>query len=497
MTGVSRIDRNPVTAAQARHDLIIVGGGVYGVMLALEAGRRGKRALLLERDDFGGATSRNHLRTLHGGLRYLQSLDVPRFFESVGERRWFLSRLPALARVLPCLMPLYGRGLMRPAVMGPALLLNDTLGACRNRGVSGERRLPMGRLVGRGRTLELFPQAERRGLQGAALWYDAAMPEHQRLLMELLRWACSLGAGALNYVEAENLLRHDERVAGVLALDRLSGQRLEFRAPLVVNAAGPWCRELAQKFDQDQPRLMRRRLLLFNVLFRRKALSECALALTPRRGPSHTYFVHSWQGRMLAGTGEVLLDDERSAAEPRPEEIAAFIADLNDAVPELSIQEGDIEAVYAGILPATAAGRLAAREVILNHGAVQGPMGLYSVSGVKYTTSRLVAAKAMKRIFPSAKPRPLAPPEAANSGRWFFAYDWEPPPGWSAESLRELVEEEAIVHLDDLLFRRSGLGENARRARELLPRLRPLFSWSDLRWQQECERVLSRLRGRA
>jgi glycerol-3-phosphate dehydrogenase len=265
----------------------------------------------------------------------------------------------------------------------------------------------------------------------------------------------------------------------------------------VVNAAGPWCRELAQRFDQDHPRLLRRRLLLFNVLFRRRALSECALALTPRRGPSHTYFVHNWQGRMLAGTGEALLDDERTDAAPRPEETAAFIADLNEAVPELSLQESDIEAVYAGILPATVSGRLAAREVILDHGALQGPAGLYSVSGVKYTTSRLVAAKALKRIFPAARPQPLAPPAGANSGRWFFAYDWEPPAGWSAESLRELVEQEAVVHLDDLVFRRSGLGENVRRARELLPRLRPLFPWSDLRWQQECERVLSRLRGRA
>lgn len=494
---VSRIDRNPDAAAGARYDLIIVGGGIYGTMLALAAGWRGKRALLIERDDFGGATSGNHLRTLHGGLRYLQSLDVPRFFESVGERRWFLSQLPALARVLPCLMPLYGRGLMRPAVMGPALLLNDALGACRNRGVPGERRLPMGHLVGRKRAQELFPLAERRGLQGAALWYDAAMPEHQRLLMELLRWACSLGAGALNYVEAENLLRHDERVAGVLAQDRLSGQHLEFRAPVVVNASGPWCRELAQKFDQDHPRLLRRRLLLFNVLFRRKALSECALALSPRRRPAHTYFVHNWQGRLLAGTGEVPLGDERTAAEPRPEELAALIADLNDAVPELSLQEGDIEAVYAGILPATASGRLASREVILAHGDRQGPAGLYSVSGVKYTTSRLVAEKAMKKIFPAARPRQPEPPADANSGRGFFAYDWEPPPGWSAEALRGLVEEEAVVHLDDLVFRRCGLGENARRVRELLPRLRPLFPWSDLRWQQECERVFSRLRGRS
>lgn len=491
---MASINRDTAAAANATHDLIIVGGGIYGIMLALEAGRRDMRALLLEKEDFGGATSLNHLRTVHGGLRYLQSADLPRFFESVGERRWFLTHFPALVRVLPCLMPLYGRGLMRPGIMRAALLLNDTLSLRRNHGVGQQGQLPMGKIVGKGQTQLLFPQVDRRGLQGAALWHDAAMPEHQRLLMELLRRACGLGACALNYVEAESLLLNRGRVAGVAARDRLGERSLEFRAPVVVNAAGPWCRQLAQKFDQDYPQLFRRRLRLFNVLFKRKALSEYALALVPANRPGHTYFVHNWQGRLLAGTGEVLLAGDDARPEPRPEEIAAFIADMNDAVPELFLTVGDVERVYSGILPATSSGRLAGREVLLAHGDRQGPAGLFSVSGVKYTTSRLVAEKTMKRIFPASRPNALAPAPQANSGRWSFAYGWQPPTGWDAASLKPLIAEEAVVHLDDLLFRRTGLGENRQRLLELLPRLRPLFAWNDLRWQQECERVHAVLR---
>ncbi len=491
------IQRDPAAATAAAFDLIIVGGGIYGVMLALEAGRRGKRSLLLEKDDFGGATSRNHLRTVHGGLRYLQALDLPRFFESIAERRWFLANFPALVHVLPCLMPLYGRGLMRPAIMRPALLLNDMLGIGRNRGIAPGQRLPRGRVVGRDIARSLYPQVDRRGLKGAALWYDAAMPEHQRLLLELLRWACALGATALNYVQAETPLLHQNQVRGVLANERLEGRDLEFRAPVVINAAGPWCRELAQRFDQDHPRLLRRRLLLFNVLFRRKALSDYALALVPPSRPGHTYFVHNWQGRLLAGTGEVLLADEDKEPTPRPEDIAAFISDMNDAVPDLVLGEGDIECVYSGILPASASGKLAGREVILAHEEHQGPAGLFSVSGVKYTTSRRVAEKALKKIFPSDRPKKCLPPEAANSRRWFFTYDWQAPDGWDAGALRPLVEEEAVMHLDDLIFRRTGLGENPRRAKELLPRLRSLFQWGDPRWQQECERVHALLHARS
>ena len=488
----SRIHRDIAAASAEKYDLIIIGGGIYGVMLALEAGQRRQRVLLLEKDDFGGATSLNHLRTIHGGLRYLQSLDLPRFFESVAERRWFLTQFPALVKVLPCLMPLYGRGLKRPIVMAPALLLNDVLGLARNHGVSRRKHIPPTRLVSPAFTTEAFPQVERKGLQASALWYDAAAPEHQRLLMEILRWACALGAVPLNYVQCESLLLHHNQVRGVLARDLQSGQHHEFRSPLVINAAGPWCRQLAQMFDRDYPRLFQKNLLLFNILFKRKALSEYALALTPPGRKAHTYFVHNWKNRLLAGTAEILVTGPPDRPRPQAEQIAAFIFDMNQAVPELCLKEQDIEHIYAGILPATTAGTLAGREVIICHLDHGGPAGLFSVSGVKYTTSRLVAEKTMRRVFPGLHgSEPHTPPAEANSGRWFFDYDWTPGPA-DAEtiaSLKTLVEEEAVVHLDDLILRRTGLGENRRRIVELLPRLRPLFSWNDLRWQQECERL--------
>jgi glycerol-3-phosphate dehydrogenase len=489
---VSRIQRDVAAAAKEKYDLIIIGGGIYGVMLALEAGQRRQKALLLEKGDFGGETSRHHLRTIHGGLRYLQSADLPRFFESVRERRWFLAHFPALIHVLPCLMPLYGRGLKRPTIMAPALLLNDLLGMRRNHGVRHEKHLPPGRVVSPAFTIEAFPQVERQGLQASAMWYDGFAPEHQRLLMELLRWACAAGAVALNYVQAESLLLQNGQTRGVLAQDQSSGQHIEFHSPVVVNAAGPWSRQLAQNFDQDHPRLFPKKLLLFNILFRRNALSRYALALTPAGRPDHTYFVHNWKNRLLAGTAEILVDDRVTEARPDREQIAGFICDMNQAVPDLGLSETDVERIDAGILPANAAGNLARREVIIRHSDHGGPCGLFSVSGVKYTTARLVAEKTMGMVFPGRR-RVTAqtPPQGANSGRWFFDYDWMPGKAddGSIASLKNLIEEEAVLHLDDLVLRRTGLGENPRRLSERLARLRPLFAWNDLRWRQECERL--------
>ncbi len=170
--------------------MIVVGGGIYGACVLLEAARRGLRGVLLERGDFGGATSWNSLRILHGGLRYLQTCDLTRFRESVCERRWYCRHFPELIKPLACMMPLYGRGLRRPAAMRTALALNDRLSWDRNHGVHEQLHLPVGGILDARRTVEMFPEAERSGLQGGGLWYDAQMTHSQRVLIDILHWAC-------------------------------------------------------------------------------------------------------------------------------------------------------------------------------------------------------------------------------------------------------------------------------------------------------------------
>ncbi|MCP5047226.1 MAG: FAD-dependent oxidoreductase, partial [bacterium] len=285
-------------------DLIIIGGGIYGVMLSLEAVRRNLKPLMLEKNDFCSATSLNHLRTLHGGLRYLQTLDLPRFKESVGERKWFLKYFPQYASPMPCLMPLYGNGLHRNSVLSAALLVNDILSFNRNKGVRKDRYLPKGKVISAERTRELFPDVDGAGLKGSALWYDAGVHEFQRLTMEAVKLAAASGAKFLNYVEAGELLKEKNRVTGVRATDRETGNQFQFHAPVVINAAGPWCRDIAARFDKDHPSLFQKRLLLWNVLFKKQAFSDYALGLTPGKGKGHSYFFHPWKNRLLVGTGE-------------------------------------------------------------------------------------------------------------------------------------------------------------------------------------------------
>ena len=195
---MSALVRNIEAAEREQYDVVIIGGGIYGAMLMLESVRRGLKVLVLERGDFGSGTSFNNLRIVHGGLRYLQSLHLSRFRESVAERRWFLETFPDLVHPLPCLMPLYG-GLQRNRpLLAAALAVNDRLSRKRNEGLGDDQRLPNGRVLDRDETVARFPQVRTDGLVGGALWYDAVMPDCHRLQIETMRWAASAGGTALN-----------------------------------------------------------------------------------------------------------------------------------------------------------------------------------------------------------------------------------------------------------------------------------------------------------
>ncbi|MEZ4484844.1 MAG: FAD-dependent oxidoreductase [Syntrophotaleaceae bacterium] len=115
-------------------------------------------------------------------------------------------------------------------------------------------------------------------------------------------------------------------------MDRTDGREYHFTAPVVINAAGPWCREVAALADRDRPRLFANRVLVWNLLFGRAPLASCAVAVRPRRPGAHTYFLPPWKGQLLIGTGHVPL----APGEHRPpsgEEVAAMIDDVNEAVP--------------------------------------------------------------------------------------------------------------------------------------------------------------------
>jgi glycerol-3-phosphate dehydrogenase len=419
--------RNPEAAKSRNHDVIVVGGGIYGMFLTLEAARRGLKPLLVERADFGGATSLHSLRILHGGLRYLQHLDLPRFFESVNQRGWLMRHFPPLCRVLPCLMPLYGRGLKRPAVFQVALKLNRFL--------SYSSGMPSGRVIGIEETLARFPHARRDGLKGGALWHDGQVLSPQRLHAELLHWAAELGAMVLNYAEALELKHQGSRVAGLVT------RAGEFKAPIIINAAGPWAREVATRLDRDRPELMTPSLT-FNVLLKVPPPSIDAVAVEGTR----MYFLTPHRaGFTFAGTIHRAWE---GISEPTPAMIEEFIQDLNRVMPEWPVRMSDVLRVTAGVLPSRGPGKadMAHRSTFVKHDIE----GLFSVCGIKYTTAQAFASKTIDRIF-GRRPTCNSAPNIA--GRESYV---EPAAVMALNDaeLRQFAVDEAVTCPEDLLERR-------------------------------------------
>ena len=483
--------RDPAGAAGQRYDLVVIGGGITGACLLLEAARRGLRPLLLEQADYGHATSGNSLRILHGGLRYLQTLDLPRLRASVAERRWFSRGFPELVRPLPCLMPLYGPGLRRPAPMRAALALNDALSAGRNRGVAPSVRLPPGRVLSPAETLRVFPGARRAGLLGGALWHDVAMTSSERVMIEILRWAVAAGATALNYTRAVGLRATRGAVTGVEAVDLETGGELVFEAPVAVACAGPWAREVAGMLDGPIA-VLPPLALAFNLLLDRPPVAPVAVAVTPDGG-GRTYFVVPWKGRVLAGTEHLPWHGDGPAV-PGPARIRGMLEALASAVPALGdVGPGDVVRVLAGLMPTDAPGGAepSSRDRVVDHGLEGGVRGLYSVVGVKYTTARSLAERVLRRTGAGAgtgterdgvhgpavdRPQPVA---AVRSERAVIG----------SAAWADIVGNEAVLHLDDLLLRRMEWPSDAPPAQDALADLARRRGWDAERRAQELERL--------
>lgn len=492
------IKRNPEELVEKNFDIIVIGGGVYGAMILYEATRRGLRSLLLEKNDFCSGTSANNLRIIHGGLRYLQSANWLRFKESVQERRWFLKTFPELVEAIPCLMPLYGKGLKRRSIFRLALKLNDLLSFNRNRDVPQNRNIASARVISSKETMQIFPSVDVSGLKGGAVWFDGFMPETQRIVIETICRACDSGASAINYCKVVEINKNNNQVTGVVAVDQENAEQYTFNSKIVVNVAGPDVRMLASQFDKDVPDLFHPSIA-WNLLFDRPPPSSHVLAISPPKKNSQMYFVVPWKGKMLVGTGHAPTSEVSGIPKVPVHLIETFVGDINAAIPGLGLNYNDILRIYAGYLPAAKEGtaELPSHEVIIDHAESNGPMGLYSVSGIKFTTARAVAEKLVKSICKHALSSDQIVKTTGNSSlsvdtSSLFDIDWRPPANDQSwlQSLAKIVDTESVIHLSDLILRRTNLGDNPRRANEIAADICSLFAWDD----ERCAKEISELK---
>lgn len=484
----------------AHYDLIVIGGGITGAGIFHEAVRRGVRVLLVEAGDFASGTSSASSKLVHGGLRYLKNGQWRLTLESVRERERLLRDAAGLVEPLPFLMPIHRARKPGRWLMQFGLRLYDAM--------AGKRR-SFWLDAAQAQTRE--PALRHPALRGAMLYEDATTDD-ARLVLRVLLAGVADGGIALNYVAAE-VLQREQRVSGVRLCDAVSGDRRDIGATLVINATGAAADRLPSA-PTGAPGL--RPLRGSHLVFSRRQLplTHAVTWLHPQDG--RPVFAYPWEGAVVYGTTDLDHHDDLCAPQISAVELDYLVAGLHAQFPELCLQARDALAVYAGVRPVVAGGHEdPSRES--RESAMWVSPGLIGITGGKLTTFRVTArqvlAAASSELPQLAKPceHALFGAEAECSthdrisGR-FGAINAEQigespaservPLGDTPYSLAELrwsLAHEAVVHLDDLLLRRSRIGlVSAHGGAALLPQIGEIchaeLGWDEARWQRECER---------
>jgi len=390
-------------------DVLIIGGGIYGVCAAWDAALRGLSVALIEKNDFGSATSSNSLKIIHGGLRYLQQADFKRMRESIAERTILMRIAPHLVHPLPCIIPTYGHALKGREVMAAALFINDLVGFDRNRLTDPQKRLPNGKVISKEKCKEIIPGINEENLSGGAIWYDCQVYNSERMLISILRSAVNSGAVTANYTEMVGFITEQGRVTGVKAKDNLTGDILEISAKLVINNGGPWLNDVLAHLNGKLTRPKIKLSAAMNLVIKRKLFEKYAVGIWSKSDfrdgdallskGSRLFFITPWREYSLIGTTHVHYDGEPGQFKIKESDIQTFLDEVNAAYPPADLRREDVAFFYGGMLPADEdqkAGedvRLLKNYQIIDHAKDSGVEGLISVVGVKFTTARDVAVK--------------------------------------------------------------------------------------------------------
>lgn len=489
-------------------DLLIIGGGITGAGILLEAARHGLHALLVEQHDFASGASSCSSKLVHGGLRYLKQGELRLTRNSVHEREHLLQVAAGLVAPQSFAFPVYQGRPPGRALFSVGLALYDLMAGQRTRHYYRADEF-----------LLRTPHIQSNGLRGGFCYADAKTDD-ARLVLRVLQEAIAVGGTAINYMVVTQLLRTPGKVHGAQLRDATNGTTHEISARVVINATGAWGDAL-RPATHAKPKLrpLRGSHLIFPAW--RLPVAQAVSLLHPLDG--RPVFAFPWEGVTLVGTTDVDHHDMRDAASITPAEVAYLMAAVQFQFAPLGLTEDDIIATYAGVRPVIDSGKANPSREAREH-AVWLEEGLLTVTGGKLTTFRLIALDALKHAAPllsgwhaklrvepvfADTPALVAATTALSArqrlrleGRYgrhatavrACAHDGELEtiPGtetmWA--ELRWAARSDAVLHLDDLLLRRTRIGLLLRHgAAAVLPRVRSIcqseLGWDDARWESE------------
>ncbi len=370
-------------------DVVVVGGGVVGAGVALDAVTRGLSAGLVEARDFASGTSSRSSKLIHGGLRYLEQLNFDLVREALQERALLLQRIaPHLVRPVPFLFPLTHPGWERPYV-GAGLVLYDTLGFSFGftRGVPGHRHLS------RRRALRLAPALKRSAFTGAVQYWDAQVDD-ARYVMTMLRTAATYGAHVASRAQVIGFLREGERVTGVRVRDLETGAELDVRARQVVNATGVWTDDI-QELVGGRGQIHVKASKGIHLLVPRDRIHSLTGIIL--RTEKSVLFVIPWGRHWIIGTTDT--EWTLGRAHPAASRVDIdYVLDHVNAVLSVPLTRDDVEGVYAGLRPLLRGESEQTSKLSREHVVAHPVPGLVMIAGGKFTTYRVMAGDAVDAV---------------------------------------------------------------------------------------------------
>ncbi|CRX38226.1 glycerol-3-phosphate dehydrogenase/oxidase [Estrella lausannensis] len=369
------------------YDLIVIGGGIVGCAIAKDAALRGLSVLLIEKQDFGSGASTKTSKLLHGGLRYLETLELKLVRESMRERNALLITDPFLAKPLRFVLPVYADSDKKSWMINLGLKVYDLL--------SWGSIMPRSKPLTPEESNNLYPFLKKKGLRQCFHYFDGAMKD-SRILIETLLGAKEAGAALLNYTLVTDFLYRNGKVAGVCFESQKRGLKATATATAVVVAAGSSADEV-RSLNHEQERVVRRSKGVHLVLKKRIA-DDAVIMTSPIDG--RVFFLLPWEGKTLLGTTDTELRAGEEVLVER-EDIRYLLSSVNHYLENNPLTEEDIASSFAGVRP-----------LILEQGKdsytstrslkmISSKNGLVTVIGGKYTTFRRIAEKVVDALYRS------------------------------------------------------------------------------------------------
>jgi glycerol-3-phosphate dehydrogenase len=380
-------------------DLLIIGGGVTGACVARDAALRGLKVALVEKNDFAGATSAHNSKLIHGGLRYLRNFELGLVRESLRERRIWQRNAPHLVHPLPFLVPLYDAGFKGRAALSAGLTLYDILSYDRGWLDDPDQRLPGHSWLNKQKAVAQEPMLDGPGFEGSFLYYDAQMYAPERLALECIIDAAAHGAAIANHVLARGLLIRNGVVEGANLREEFGGGEFDVRAKATLVAAGPWADIfLAQALGKPATHKLLRSKGIHLIV---PPMTKTD-ALTVAAGGGH-FFVLPWRGHSLLGTTDTAFHEAPDNVGVSPADISSFLDFINANLPSAHLKPSDVQHFYAGLRPLVDDGSgdtydASRKAELIDHSGSDGLRGLFSAIGGKWTTSRDLAEKTVDAL---------------------------------------------------------------------------------------------------